>query len=276
MITEARLRRLARELDVRLGYAEKNYVNSWILWAIYTSQYGDNLLFKGGTALSKLYFPETWRYSEDLDFGVEGEYRGSEAELGDVLEDAARASGIDFEVTKHRELQKEAYPTHYVDIDIQYTAVLGHKNTTSLDVMIDEHVAFTPETHRHSYEDVPEFELNAYSLEEIFAEKLRALYQRSQARDYYDLYRMITEADVDDSVIRPAFTRKCEHDGLDIDLRDGLPREKRDEIRDGWQNTLPDLVADLPEFNAVYDTLEDYISSIVEDQEPEYYSSGDA
>ncbi len=263
MIAEAQLRRLARELDVRLGYAEKNYVNSWILWAIYTSSYGDNLLFKGGTALSKLYFPETWRYSEDLDFGVEGAYRGSEAELQGALEDAARASGIDFEVTQHRELQKEAYPTHYVDIDIQYNAILGHKNTTSLDVMIDEHVAFASVSLLHSYEDVPEFELTAYSLEEIFAEKLRALYQRSQARDYYDLYRMITEADVDDSVILPAFTRKCEHDGLDIDLRDGLPKNKRNEIRDGWQNTLPDLVADLPEFNPVYNGLEEYIESLV-------------
>ena len=182
-----------------------------------------------------------------------------------ILEDATRASGIDFEVIKHRDLQKEAYPTHYVDIDIQYNAVLGHKNTTSLDVMIDEYVAFDSVSHHHSYEDVPEFELTAYSLEEIFAEKLRALYQRSQARDYYDLYRMITEADVDDAVIRPAFTRKCEHDGRDIDLGDGLPVEKRDEIRDGWQNTLPDLVADLPEFNPVYDTLEDYVSSIVDD-----------
>ncbi len=30
MISEAQLRRLARDLDVRFGYAEKNYVNSWI------------------------------------------------------------------------------------------------------------------------------------------------------------------------------------------------------------------------------------------------------
>ena len=264
MISEAQLRRLARELDVRLGYAEKNYVNSWILWTLYTSSYGDNLLFKGGTALSKLYFPETWRYSEDLDFGVDGGYRGAEAELRDALEDAARASGIDFEVTKHRELQKERYPTHYVDIDIQYNAVLGQKNTTSLDVMIDEYVAFDSVGHRHSYEDVPEFELVAYSLEEIFAEKLRALYQRSQARDYYDLYRMITETDVDDSDILPAFTRKCEHDGLEVNNQNGLPVAKRDEIRDGWQNTLPDLVADLPEFDLVYDTLEEYVSTLVE------------
>ena len=173
------------------------------------------LAFRGGTALHKLHLKPA-RYSEDLDFGVEGAYQGSEAELQSTLDDATRASGINFEVTKHRELQKEAYPTHYVDIDIQYTAVLGHKNTTSLDVMIDEYVAFDSVDHRHSYEDVPEFELTAYSLEEIFAEKLRALYQRSQARDYYDLYRMITEADVDDSGILPAFTRKCDHDGLDI------------------------------------------------------------
>jgi hypothetical protein len=47
------------------------------------------------------------------------------------LDDATRASGIDFEVTKHRELQKEGYPTHYVDIDIQYDAVLGHRNDSS-------------------------------------------------------------------------------------------------------------------------------------------------
>jgi predicted nucleotidyltransferase component of viral defense system len=60
MISEAELRRQAREFDVRLGYAEKNYVNSWILWAIYTSQYGDNLLFKGDPApratFSRKYF----------------------------------------------------------------------------------------------------------------------------------------------------------------------------------------------------------------------------
>lgn len=131
--------------------------------------------------------------------------------------------------------------------------------------MIDEYVAFDSVDHLHSYKDVPEFGLTAYSLEEIFAEKLRALYQRSKARDYYDLYRMLTEADVEDSVILPAFTRKCAHDDLDIDLQEGLPREKRDEIRDGWEKTLPDLVADLPEFGQVYDALEEYIDSLVDE-----------
>jgi predicted nucleotidyltransferase component of viral defense system len=86
MISQDRLRTLARELGVRQGYAEKNYVNSWLLWGIFTSDYGDNLLFKGGTALSKLYFPRSWRYSEDLDFGVAGRYQGSKTELRALLD----------------------------------------------------------------------------------------------------------------------------------------------------------------------------------------------
>jgi hypothetical protein len=32
--------------------------------------------------------------------------------------------------------------------------------------------------------------LPAYSLAEIFAEKLRTIYQRSRGRDYYDLYQI--------------------------------------------------------------------------------------
>ena len=263
MIAETRLRRLARELDVRLSYAEKNYVNSWILWAIYTSPYGESLLFKGGTALSKLYFPETWRYSEDLDFGVKANYTGDVETLSAALDDAASRSGITFEITKHRELQKDDYPTHYVDIDIQYGAILGHKNTTSLDVMIDEYIAFEAADHVHQYEDIPEFDLTAYSIEEIFAEKLRALYQRARARDYYDLYRMLTDASIETSSIVPAFEAKCAHEDLDIDLRSGLPQGSRSEICAGWENTLPTLVAELPEFEEVYERLDSFVKSLV-------------
>lgn len=263
MIAEARLRQLARELGVRVGYAEKNYVNSWILWAIYTSPYGENLLFKGGTALSKLYFPETWRYSEDLDFGVKGNYDGDEETLSAALAEATRRSGITFEITEHHESQQEDYPTHYVDIDIQYAAILGQKNTTSLDVMIDEYIEFDAADHVHQYEDIPEFGLTAYSIEEIFAEKLRALYQRARARDYYDLYRMLTDASIETSFIVPAFEAKCAHDDLDIDLRSGLPQGSRSEISAGWENTLPTLVAELPEFEEVYERLDSFVKSLV-------------
>ncbi len=262
MISQDQLRILARELGVRQGYAEKNYVNSWILWGIFTSDYGDNLLFKGGTALSKLYFPQSWRFSEDLDFGVEGEYQGSKQELRTVLDTIADRAGIEFEIREHHESQQDHYPTHYVDISIQYRAVLNHPNTTSIDVMVDEHVAFDPVHHTHAYEDVPEFDLQAYSVEEIFAEKLRAIYQRWAARDYYDLYQLL-ESDtvaIDFADVRPAFEAKCDHDGLTVTLTDGLPAEQQETIRQQWEATLPDLTGDPPAFEMVWDRLNTAIS----------------
>ena len=51
MLDEATIRQRARELGVRTDYAEKDYVNSWVLYGIYTTAFGDDLLFKGGTAL---------------------------------------------------------------------------------------------------------------------------------------------------------------------------------------------------------------------------------
>jgi predicted nucleotidyltransferase component of viral defense system len=264
VISESQLRERARTLDVQLGFAEKDYVNSWILWAIYTSRFGDSLLFKGGTALSKLYFPRTWRYSEDLDFGVDGEYDGDQDTLRRALEEASRLSGIAFEVTKHRELHTDGYPTHYVDIDVQYSAVLGQKNTTSLDVMIDEYLAFEATQHEHSLADVPSFALTAYTLEEIFAEKLRSLYQRAQARDYYDLYRMIMGDEVDPGDILPAFEAKCKHDGLTVNLSAGAPAENHSTIEREWENTLPRLVSDVPPFEEVHREIGAYLESVEE------------
>jgi len=73
VISENRLRTLAREQDTGVGLMEKDYVNGWILQALFTSSFSDQMIFKGGTALSKVYFPERWRFSEDLDFTVTGQ-----------------------------------------------------------------------------------------------------------------------------------------------------------------------------------------------------------
>jgi len=45
MLDEAAIRRRARELGVRTDYAEKDYVNSWVLYGIYTTDFGDGLVF---------------------------------------------------------------------------------------------------------------------------------------------------------------------------------------------------------------------------------------
>ncbi|KCZ72353.1 protein of unknown function (DUF1814) [Candidatus Methanoperedens nitroreducens] len=68
---ENELRRRARKTGFDVATLEKDYALTWLLSGIYweNSQLRDILIFKGGTAIRKVYFPE-WRLSEDLDFTV--------------------------------------------------------------------------------------------------------------------------------------------------------------------------------------------------------------
>ena len=68
MIGGGALRRMAAERKLGLDLIEKDYVLGWILKGISECSVRDKLIFKGGTALSKVYFPLGWRISEDLDF----------------------------------------------------------------------------------------------------------------------------------------------------------------------------------------------------------------
>lgn len=68
MISPRELRRPASARGIAIDLVEKDYVLGWLLYGISKSSISDRLAFKGGTALSKVYFPDVWRLSEDLDF----------------------------------------------------------------------------------------------------------------------------------------------------------------------------------------------------------------
>ena len=70
MISLPELRKISRERKLALELIEKDYTIGWILFGISSSSLSDELVFKGGTALSKVYFPLGWRLSEDLDFTI--------------------------------------------------------------------------------------------------------------------------------------------------------------------------------------------------------------
>lgn len=68
MLTEEEIRRIAKKRELNVGLTEKNYVIDWLLKGIYESDIKDKLIFKGGTAIKKVYFQKIWRFSHDLDF----------------------------------------------------------------------------------------------------------------------------------------------------------------------------------------------------------------
>lgn len=261
MITDARVRTLARQDGVTAGLAEKDYVNAWILYAIYTGPFDDTVVFKGGTALSKLYFPNIWRFSEDLDFTATDPLPDVAHDIGDALTDIEPASGITFELTS---VHEAGDPVEYVQIKVQYDAVLGQRNTTDLDITFNEPLAFPVQTHEYSYEDIPIFTVQAYSVEEIFVEKLRSIYQRARARDYYDIYRLLQQEQFDDATIATALHDKAQAHDVDLDIANGIPEDDIDAVEVYWDKALDRLVTDHLPFDDVVETVDTCLRTLAD------------
>lgn len=218
------------------------------------------MAFKGGTALSKIYFPKRWRFSEDLDFTVTGnipeELNRLKEGLNKTLDETGELSGIGFRV-------RSVYSNpNYVQVKVQYDAILQQKNTTDLDFFQNERVFFPVKHVVHSFEDVPEFRTRVYSIEEIFVEKLRSLFQRARARDYYDLYYIISMKRFDKTKIIEALLKKSEQ--VDVKLDMGRFLDQTEEVRDYWDRALDRLTSSKPDFQEAQKNIEGYLKLLLE------------
>ena len=216
-------------------------------------------MFKGGTALSKLYFPELWRFSEDLDFTATAKV--DIERLEEALTKIEALSGIQFEITN---IHEAGEPVGYIQVNVQYDAVLGQRNTTKLDITLNEELAFDTVTQRHSFEDVPQFRLEAYSIEEILVEKLRSLYQRARARDYYDIYRLLNQESFDKEEIAEGLQLKAEQQGVELDLETGIPENDVADVHNYWDQALNRLVTEKPEFKKVVSQINNFLYELAE------------
>lgn len=72
MIQPGEIQSIAGKEGVRDTQIEKDYIISWVTYGISNNSFlKENLVFKGGTVLKKVYFPD-YRFSEDLDFTFTG------------------------------------------------------------------------------------------------------------------------------------------------------------------------------------------------------------
>ena len=192
MVPRAEIQRLAAQSSVRLELQERDYVLGCFLLALArTPALADRLAFKGGTALRKIYFP-TFRFSEDLDFTVMIPL--SEAELQTQVAEVCHRASADFGVPMQIALWKrsrdlpgeEAYRAR-----VSYVGPLGRPGADppriTLDLTCYETVLLQVDLRPviHPYSDAPPEELavHTYCLEEMLAEKLRALLRRCYPRE---------------------------------------------------------------------------------------------
>ncbi|MFQ5814835.1 MAG: nucleotidyl transferase AbiEii/AbiGii toxin family protein, partial [Anaerolineae bacterium] len=214
MLTRDDLARVARRHGLGLGRAEREYVILCVLDGLARAPIlAKHLVFKGGTALYQLYFPD-WRYSEDLDFSA---LPGLDIDpLADALTGwfalVQQAWGVTLSVRRLHRANGAAR------LRVQFVGPLNFPNLLLMDFTLDEPVILPP-VHRSvvgTLFDAPCPTVQTYTLEELLAEKLRSILQRGKSRDYYDVWRLLAEkaSAFDRALAREVLLAKCRHKGL--------------------------------------------------------------
>ena len=259
MLTEEEIRRIAKRRNMSVGLTEKDYVIEWLLKGIYESEIKDNLIFKGGTAIKKVYFQETWRFSHDLDFTalcIDNE--DIKNQLKGVFKDIERKSSLKLEF-------KSFHATiGSIIANVQFSGPLNAKNRIRVDVSLDEKVITEPvfKTVASQYPDIAHCHVNAYSLNEIMAEKIRSILQRGKSRDYYEVWMLLKVEKFDLNEIRELVIEKCKLKGIEFKLESIFDEDKLKDARRFWEIGLKDLVIELPDFEFVVSELENKLRKL--------------
>jgi predicted nucleotidyltransferase component of viral defense system len=192
MIKPGEIQKIAGRLGIRDTQIEKDYIIGWVLKGISDNSYlKEKLIFKGGTALRKIYFND-FRLSEDLDFTYNGDdfnLDETKMQFGKLIEWVKDESRITLN------MQNEVlHQTGNFNFFLGYTGPLGgagaNKNI-KIDIANDEMLCNDPVEKKvnNEYSDLTdEFKINCYPIEEIITEKMRSLMQRTMPRDLYDLW----------------------------------------------------------------------------------------
>ena len=281
-----RLQEARRRLGIPWEVLERDYLLSWILAGVsQVPALGDTLVFKGGTALKKCYFGD-YRFSEDLDFsGLDGVPTGDEMErlVNEACETAVRLLDeyAPVEIVCERYTEREPHPGGQEAFTIRARLPWqSHPQTrVMIEVTVDEPVLRPIQRRKviHEYGEPLEAEVQVYSLEEVIAEKLRAILQqadmferrgwsRSRARDYYDLWRVLGtyREQMDLTDFRSLVHRKCALRGVDFEgPEDFFHSRMLAYVGDTWVQWLGPLVPGLPSFETVISGLRPQVETLV-------------
>lgn len=264
MMTRAVLQRIAGREGVGLAVLEKDYVLTEALRALaQVPLMATTFVFKGGTALRKVYFPQ-WRYSEDLDFTVTAGFpqESLEAQLEELYRVVRETSGITLAT---REMHR---PNGFARLRIQFRALLEQPGTLFVDLTFDEPVLVPPvrrDLLTAPFESPPAAVL-AYVLEELMAEKLRSILERGKSRDYYDVWRVLREHRrlLDAEKMRDLYVRKCAHKGLsDNGIEQLMAADRLAAAERYWDTDLAMQIGDLPSFRDVTRELGKFLAGIL-------------
>lgn len=240
MISPLELNEIAARKKVPLTAIERDYAQGWFLSALKDS----NLALKGGTAIRKVYIQD-YRYSDDLDFTLLKDLDGKEIynDILDTIHTAKENSGIQFtdelRLNENRNgfVGKAYFRLHrYGSTPIKIKIDITRKDSEPIIMPPLMKPLIDP------YSDNPGSMVLVYSIEEIFAEKIRSLFQRTRPRDLYDISKL--SEFIDHERVNDLVPGKFAQKDILLDIED--LDERKDNFFRAWNSSLSHQIADLP------------------------------
>jgi predicted nucleotidyltransferase component of viral defense system len=262
------IRSVTRHKNVPQYIVEKDYALSYLLAAIGSVDgLRENMVLKGGTALKKLYFAD-YRFSEDLDYSTR--ILGAIPQIDLLIESVTqRLNGLliergPFQATSEALILKQPHPGEqkaYL-VRIQFPEQRQLLCRLKVEITVDEPILM-PVSQRpvlHGFDEAFEAEIPVYSLEEIAAEKLRALLQSKArlhergwgasrvCRDYYDLWNLLQVPGLISPDLIPLLEQKCAVRNVSFaSSNDFISEDLLTVARSEWAEQLLPFVPDAPQ-----------------------------
>jgi len=251
MIRDIEIRQVAREYGVPESTIEKDYALSWVLHAM--SKHTDLMAFKGGTGIRKMYI-QNYRFSEDLDFTILKNIDQVEVEniIKKIIRTVKQNSGINF----YDDIRLKENTNGY-EISIYFRILRQNGNPLRIKFDLtkpEKEKIILPLGKRsilHSYSDDCSGSVLVYSMQEIMAEKIRSIFERTRPRDVYDVWQISKQYDIGQAL--RIFDEKCKFKEIEPDIQYVI--ERKDDFNNAWENSLRHQLKDLPDFMSIFDEV---------------------
>ncbi len=206
---------------------EQDLVISRSLVEIYSDRYlSENLAFRGGTALYKLFLTSQPRYSEDIDL-----VQKDAGPIRDIITGLRTALAFLGEPKVKQKTHNNTLIFRFDSENItpvplrlkvevncrEHFSVLGYRESTfSVDTRWFKGTA----------------NIQTYEIEELLGTKLRALYQRKKGRDLYDMYKAIILSNPDPKKVLACYASYMDFSKVTSPTRKQFANNLKDKLQD--------------------------------------------
>ena len=225
MSLKAKVRNIAKQKNIPAQVILQNYMFERLLVRLSVSTFKDKFVIKGGMLVASIVGLDN-RATMDMDTTLKNLPLKPEA-ICNALQsifDVALDDGVSFEIAKISPIREDdIYGGYRVMLNARFDTLL-----TPLSIDVSTGDVITPHAVRHTFSEIfsedKSYELWAYNIETVLAEKIETILRRgvfnTRPRDYYDMYILSTTQKVNELVLKDAIMATAKHRGTTEQIKD--------------------------------------------------------